>query len=381
MGCSAILASTSASQACGSTSFIFAVTMRLYIAAARCPPRSEPAKSHDFLPRAIPRSARSAALFDRQMRPSPRKRVKAGQRLSMYSMALAISLSRESLARCSRIQFSRSATSGALSCWRTARRCSAVWPLIDRSISNNASMRQTASKASGEIGAGVLPCAVRRAFSATSAKERATCVDPTRGLQNGAGLAIGLIQLVVPAVGVGLENPSVVGEVGLRMFGGPVARVVEHCRRRCGAAERAIVAQVNPTSPRGGLALGQDRHGGVVAVQPLGREDMSFHAPQQRLEHGAAGPHMVGQGRQTERNAFPGIALGLPIERLMLAKLLEQDHRQQAGPHQAAGDHMERCWRLADLLAIPARELLADILDDLPLPWDRFQRLGDRLPE
>jgi hypothetical protein len=38
-------------------------------------------------------------LFDRQMRPSSRKRVKAGQRLSMYSMALATSLSRESLAR------------------------------------------------------------------------------------------------------------------------------------------------------------------------------------------------------------------------------------------------------------------------------------------
>ena len=28
----------------------------LYIAAARCPPRSEPANSHDFLPRAIARS-------------------------------------------------------------------------------------------------------------------------------------------------------------------------------------------------------------------------------------------------------------------------------------------------------------------------------------
>ena len=47
------------------------------------PPRSEPAKSHDFLPRAMPRRPRSAALFDRQTRPSSRKRVKAGQRFSM----------------------------------------------------------------------------------------------------------------------------------------------------------------------------------------------------------------------------------------------------------------------------------------------------------
>ena len=40
---------TSASQACGSTPFIFAVTMRLYMAAARRPPRSDPQNSHDFL--------------------------------------------------------------------------------------------------------------------------------------------------------------------------------------------------------------------------------------------------------------------------------------------------------------------------------------------
>src|SRR4030088_163390 len=84
--------------------------MMLYMAAARCPPRSEPANSHDFLPSAIPRNARSAALLERQIRPSSRKRVNAVQRLSMYSIALATSLPRESLARCSRIQPSRSAT-------------------------------------------------------------------------------------------------------------------------------------------------------------------------------------------------------------------------------------------------------------------------------
>ena len=49
----AIRAKTSASQACGSTSFILAETMRLYMAAARSPPRSDPQNSHDFLPRAI----------------------------------------------------------------------------------------------------------------------------------------------------------------------------------------------------------------------------------------------------------------------------------------------------------------------------------------
>ena len=82
-GYSAMRARTSASQAWGSMSFILAVTIRLYIAAARCPPRSEPANNHDFLPRAMPRSARSAALLLKQIRPSSRKRANAIQRLSM----------------------------------------------------------------------------------------------------------------------------------------------------------------------------------------------------------------------------------------------------------------------------------------------------------
>src|SRR5262245_22819957 len=55
-------ARTSASQACGSTPFILAVTIRLYMAAARRPPRSDPQNSQDFRPRAMPRKPRSAAF-------------------------------------------------------------------------------------------------------------------------------------------------------------------------------------------------------------------------------------------------------------------------------------------------------------------------------
>jgi hypothetical protein len=107
--------------------------------AARSPPRSEPQNIHDRLPRAIRRRARSAALFDRPMRLSSRNGVNVAQRLS-WPMALATSLPRASLARCSRIQASRSATSGALSSWRTALRSLALRPLIPRSISNKASI-------------------------------------------------------------------------------------------------------------------------------------------------------------------------------------------------------------------------------------------------
>jgi hypothetical protein len=53
-----------------------------------------PERRIEFRPDPNARSALSAALLDRHMRPSSRKRVNAGQRLSMYSIALATSLLR-----------------------------------------------------------------------------------------------------------------------------------------------------------------------------------------------------------------------------------------------------------------------------------------------
>src|SRR5206468_6363908 len=73
-------------------------------------------------------------------------------------------------------------------------------------------------------------------------------MHPAGCFQDRPRFAIGLVQLVVSAVCVSLENPGVVGEMRLGMFARSVARVIEHCRRRCGAAARAIVAHINPTS-------------------------------------------------------------------------------------------------------------------------------------
>src|ERR1700730_3913673 len=55
-GMLAMRASTSASQACGSTSLSLAVMIRVAMTAARSAPRSDPANSHDLRPRAITRS-------------------------------------------------------------------------------------------------------------------------------------------------------------------------------------------------------------------------------------------------------------------------------------------------------------------------------------
>ena len=67
-------------------------------------------------------------------------------------------------------------------------------------------------------------------------------------------------------------------------------------------------------------------------MQALGRHDMGFDQAQQRIERGADRAHGVGHRRQRDRHAFQGVALGLAVQRLMLAELLEHDHGQQARP-------------------------------------------------
>src|SRR6056297_516270 len=146
-GMSGSRARTSASRAGGSMSFILAVTMRVYMAAARSPPRPEPANSHGFRPGATPRRARSAALFVRQMRPSSGRAVKACQRPSLWKkslIALATSLSPDSFARSAGSQPWRLSTRGRDRSWRAARRATESSPLISRSISKMASIRFTA---------------------------------------------------------------------------------------------------------------------------------------------------------------------------------------------------------------------------------------------
>src|SRR5438309_1328786 len=97
-------------------------------------------------------------------------------------------------------------------------------------------------------------------------------------------------------------------------------------------------------------------------------------------EHGAAA-HLVGQRRHAEIDALARVALGLPIERLVLPVLLEQDHGEQARPGKAARQHRKRRRRLADLLAVPAGELLAYDLYDLPLPRHDLETFGHVLAE
>ncbi len=88
-------------------------------------------------------------------------------------------------------------------------------------------------------------------------------------------------------------------------------------------------------------------------MQPLGGKDMRLDQTPQRIERRADRADGVGHGRQGNRRAFERIALGLTVQRLMLAELFEGDHRQKARPRPAARDDMERRRGLRDLLAVP----------------------------
>lgn len=108
---------------------------------------------------------------------------------------------------------------------------------------------------------------------------------------------------------------------------------------------------------------------------------MHLKALEQRHQGPGAGADLVGQRGKADRHAFARIALGLAIERLVLAELLEQHHGQEARPRPSAGHDMEWRWRLADGLAVPAGDLLPDMLDHLPLARDNLQRFGDVLAQ
>jgi hypothetical protein len=80
---------------------------------------------------------------------------------------------------------------------------------------------------------------------------------------------------------------------------------------------------------------------GVMAVQPLGRQNMAFDQRMKRLQNSRTGADLVGQCRHAQINALPPVTLALPVQRLVLTELLEQDHGQQLRSGKAARRHME----------------------------------------
>ena len=254
------------------------------MSAARRPPRSEPQNSHDFPSEShaaqpalggIVRHA-DAPVFEEQREGRPalehvvdglHEVVPARQFGRLLAHVGHEIVDQRPALRAA----NRQALLGALAVdrrarWRTARRCGAPprWR-------------------SARAGSPSFPTALRRAFSSMSAmaKNWTPGMRPTRRLQDRAGLAVRQIELVVAVVGVGLQDAGVAGEMRLRMFAAAVARVIEDRRGRPGAAERPVVAHVDPEPAGVGLALGQHRHG--RASRPRGFHPRPLPEPGVRL--------------------------------------------------------------------------------------------------
>lgn len=206
-------------------------------------------------------------------------------------------------------------------------------------------------------------------------------MDPAGCFRYRAWPSIRKIEFGVAGIGIRLQNAAIAGEMRLRVLARAITGIVEH-RRRCGcAAERSIVADIDPTSGGMGLSCRQDRNRRVVAVQPLCRKCMGFDPFEDRIEYGTASADATGHRRQAERNAFAFEALDLTVKRQMLAELVEQDHRQKIGAGPSARNGVEGGRSLADLLAVAAGELLAYRLDHFPLARNDLEDLGDVLTQ
>ena len=121
------------------------------------------------------------------------------------------------------------------------------------------------------------------------------------------------IELVIPVIGVGLQDAGIPGQMRLGMLALAVARVVEHRRRRARATKRPVVPDVDPAPSRVGLSLGQHRHRRIIGMKALGRHDMGFDQAQQGIKRRTDRSHGIGHGRQRDRHAFERIALGLAV--------------------------------------------------------------------
>lgn len=86
----------------------------------------------------------------------------------------------------------------------------------------------------------------RRRFDIGQLKHFAPAVAPAAGLQNRRRLTARRIEIAVTTKGIGLQNAAPAGEMRRGMFASAIAGIVEHWRRRIGAAERSVIAHIGP---------------------------------------------------------------------------------------------------------------------------------------
>lgn len=180
------------------------------------------------------------------------------------------------------------------------------------------------------------------------------------------------------AIAVGLEEAGEAGHVRRRALAAAVGAVEVGGSRRGVAAERPVVAHVDPQPP--GLGPAEPRrqhwHRGVVAMDLRGGEDVLLDPDDDRIEQPGRLADPVAQGRAVEIQSFPGIDLGLAIQRQVVAVFRHQQMRQQARCGAAAWGGHRRCRGLGDGVAGIAGIFRADVADDLEVSRHVIEHLG-----
>src|SRR5882724_4107603 len=202
-------------------------------------------------------------------------------------------------------------------------------------------------------------------------------VAPAGRFKDRSRLPLGLVELVVSIKGIGRHQAHIAGKMASRMLPGTTARVMERCRRWVFAAKRPVIADTAGDS----LQFREYGHRRVIGVDAFRAHDMGPYRLNNWVERHHAGADPIRQRRDIDLDSFAGIGLALAVQRLMQQELVDQHHRQQARPGKAARDRMGGRRRLSDRLAVPAGELLADVLDNLPAPRLAFKGLRHRLAE
>ena len=112
-------------------------------------------------------------------------------------------------------------------------------------------------------------------------------------------------------------------------------------------------------------------------MKPVATKDIGFKKEEQRLGHDTDRADLVGQGRQAQHNALGLKLITLTIEGLVQAVFLESQAGQEVGSEHPPRRDVEGRWRLADLLAITAGDLLAHRTDHLVTRRYLLERFGD----
>src|SRR5262249_53949743 len=154
-------------------------------------------------------------------------------------------------------------------------------------------------------------------------KELPPCMAPAQCRRDRSLRTRRIVELIVPAIGICLQDAS----EGLKMPGGmlvpAITRGVIQRRRWRATVKGPVVTHIGPDVACARFTLGQDRPRRVIAAHPLGSEDMALDQRRQGLKARRAGPNLVGQRRHAKIDPFPPVSLALPVQRLMLAELLE----------------------------------------------------------